>query len=220
MLISSRLATAFAIICLGAPAAAHAGVTFSSTAFDAAPSAGQTLVLDFDSPPAAGYNFSGGGVYQGLTPNVAAPPAGDQTKYAAVLGGETATLSSSLDLASLSLYIGSIDQYNTITFSGSNGFSQNLTGADLYHPADGDQSSADTNRRFDFSFDDVAVDKVTFQSSGNSFEFDNIAATPVSAAPEPEAWALMMLGVAMIGGMIGMHKRASVDPRTSHAHAA
>ena len=211
MLGSSKLLLFTLASALIAPAAAQAGVTFTSAAYDSAPPGDQTLVVDFDHDPAPGFTFAGGGVYQGLSANVAAPPSGDDTKYEAVLGGDSGSLTSVRDLSSLSLYIGSIDKYNTITFSGTDGFSRSLTGDELYQPADGNQSAAETNRRFDFHFDNVDVNKVTFQSTANSFEFDNIAAGTVSAAPEPGAWALMILGVGMMGWMLGVRKRLATD---------
>lgn len=186
---------------------AQAGITFSSTPYDSAPAAGQSIIADFDTAPAQGFSFTGGGVYQGLTPNVAAPPAGDTTQYEAVLGGQSALLTSAADLTSLSLYIGSIDTYNTVTFSGNNGFSESFTGSELYQPANGNQSAADTNRRFNFNFGGEAVNKVAFSSSQNSFEFDNIAAEVVSAAPEPGVWALMFAGVAMLGMVLRVRPR-------------
>ena len=197
---------------LVAPVAAQAGVSVSSTPFDSAPGAGQVVVADFDSAPADGFTFSGGGIYQGLTPSVAAPPAGDSTKFAAVTTGNTATLSSLLNLSSLSLYIGSIDAYNTITFSGDGGFTKSYTGAELYQPANGNQSSGETNRRFDFAFDGVDVNTVKFDSSANSFEFDNIAVSTVSAAPEPGVWALLIAGVAMMGAALRFGRKRQVGP--------
>lgn len=209
MIAASRISTIALTIALLAPAAARAAISFNSSAYDSAPAHGQALVVDFDDPNAAGFAFTGGGIYQGLTANVAAPPAGDVTHYAAVLGGQVATLTSSQDLSSFSLYIGSIDRYNTLTFSGPDGFSKSYTGADLYLPANGDQGAGETNRRFDFDFDGVKVNQVSFQSSENSFEFDNIAVRTVSAAPEPGVWLLMMLGVAMLGAVLGRRERAA-----------
>lgn len=60
--------------------AAQAGVIFSSVAYDAAPSPGEVMVVDFDHPNAAGYSmtWSGAGLYQGpLVSGIAAPPYGE-----------------------------------------------------------------------------------------------------------------------------------------------
>ena len=192
-------AAAFTLLSAGV---SHAAIQVSSLAYDAPLSPGQTLVADIDDPTAAGYSLIGGEVHQGpLVVGVAAPPAGDTSKYLAVTSSETATFSSDKALTSLSVYIGSLDTYNNITFDGANGFTETLTGTELLDsitasPSSGDQFSGQTNRRFYFTFGGDAVDKVLFQSSGNSLEFDNIA---VSAAPDPSTWALMIAGVGLAG---------------------
>ena len=182
------MGAAMAFTLLGA-GVGHAAVQVSSVAYDA-PTPGQVLVADIDDPTAAGYSLTGGEVHQGpLVVGVAAPPAGDTSKYLAVTSTETASFTSARNLTSLSVYIGSLDSYNSITFDGANGFTQTLTGTELLDsinaaPSSGDQFSGLTNRRFDFSFGADSVDKVLFKSNGNSLEFDNIA---VSAAPEPSS---------------------------------
>jgi hypothetical protein len=192
---------AVAVVLLADIGSASANVTFTSTAYDAPPAPGQTLVEDFDHPIAAGYSmtWSNAGLFQGpLVPGIAAPPVGDNTQYLAVFTGGSATLTSPGVLSSLSVYLGSIDSYNTITFQGEDGFSQSLTGSQLTAPANGDQSDATDNRRFFFDFDPSdLVDQVTFSSSGNSFEFDNIAANdPAAPVPEPVTLSLFAAGLA------------------------
>jgi hypothetical protein len=179
---------------------ANANVTYSSVAYDASPAAGQTMVEDFDHPIVAGYSmtWSNAGLFEGpLVPGIAAPPVGDNTQYLAVFTGGSATLTSPGILSSLSVYLGSIDSYNTITFQGEDGFSQSFTGGQLTAPASGDQSDATDNRRFFFDFDPSdLVDEVTFSSSGNSFEFDNIAANdPPAPVPEPITLSLFATGL-------------------------
>jgi hypothetical protein len=179
----------------------QAGAIYNSVAFDAAPAPGETMVMDFDNPIAAGYSmtWSNAGLFQGpLVPGIAAPPVGDASKYLSVFTGGIATLNTPGTLASLSVYLGSIDNYNTITFNGQNGFSQSFTGYQLYPPANGDQFAASTNRRLTFTFDPADfVNQVVFTSSGNSFEFDNIAANdPPARIPEPMTLALFVAGLA------------------------
>ena len=207
----SAIATA-AVLVAGA-SAAQAGVIFNpivnSVAFDAAPAPGETMVMDFDNPLAAGYSmtWSNAGIYQGsLVPGIAAPPLGDSTKYLSVYTGGIATLNAPGTLNSLSVYLGSIDSYNTITFNGKNGFSQSFSGSQLYAPANGDQFDASTNRRLYFTFDPADfVDQVVFSSSGNSFEFDNIAANdPPTNVPEPVTLSLFVAG---LGGAAGLRRR-------------
>jgi hypothetical protein len=196
-----RKCAAITVVLLAGIGSANANVTFSSTDYDAPPASGQTMVEDFDHPIAVGYSmtWSNAGLFQGpLVPGIAAPPVGDNTQYLAVFTGGSATLTSPGILSSLSVYLGSIDSYNTITFGGEDGFSQSFTGDQLTAPASGDQSDATDNRRFFFDFDPSdLVDQVTFSSSGNSFEFDNIAANdPAAPVPEPLTLSLFATGLA------------------------
>ena len=192
---------------------ANAAVTLDgSTAFDAALASGQTPVVNFDSPNAAGYTFAGstaGLIYNGADGehvNIAAPPFGDTSLYMALQTGQVATLNTPL-LKTLSLYIGSLDPTNSITFKGAGGFSQTFLGSSLFNPAEGNQSNGDNNRRFYFSFDAAdKVNQIVFTSGQNSFEFDNIGAL-ASGVPEPATWAMMLLGFGGIGFMLRSGKR-------------
>lgn len=192
---------AVAAALLATAASANASVIFTSVGHDAAPAPGETMVVDFDHPVAAGYSmiWSNAGLFQGpLVPGIAAPPVGDDTKYLSVFTGGSATLTAPGTLNSLSVYLGSLDSYNLITFHGQNGFSQSFTGDQLHPPANGDQFGDLTNRRFFFTFDPSdLVNMVIFSSSGNSFEFDNIAANdPPAAVPEPLTLSLFATGLA------------------------
>ena len=206
---SSTLAAMFAATAaLAAPALAHAAVGVSSVAFDAAPGANETLVATFDAPTAAGFTVTGGELHQGeLVVGVAAPPADDGSKYLAITQAETATFTSDAPMAALSVYLGSIDTYNSITFAGPGGFTQTLTGTDLISSGYGDQFSGEANRRFTFDFSADPVNSVTFNSNGNSFELDNIAVA-TSAAPEPGTWALMAAGVGLAGAALRRRRMA------------
>lgn len=88
---------------------AQVGITFSSTPFDSAPAARQSIIAEFETAPPQGFSFASSGVYQGLTLNVAAPPDRDATQYETRLGVQNALLSSAAILASLSLYIDLVD---------------------------------------------------------------------------------------------------------------
>jgi hypothetical protein len=195
----SKFATATALM-VACAAPAHAGViTYTSSPFDGAMKAGEIMVDTFDSPIAAGYSLtlSNAGIYQG-TSSVAAAPAGDSTKYLSVLGGGSATLTAPGTMKTMSLYLGSIDDYNTITFKGANGFSKTFDGDDINNPANGNQQAASTNRRYYFTFDpNDKINKVIFSSSGNSFEIDNIAVNdPPTDVPEPLTLSLFASGLA------------------------
>lgn len=176
-------------------------VTVTSSPLDVGPGPGETVVLDFESATApAGYSITGNnfGYYAATVPNVAAAPAGDTSQFLAVLGGGTATITLPQPLKSLSLYIGSVDAYNTITFSLSNNTTQVFTGTALPGGDNGDQTSGATNRRFFFTAEGTnRITGVTLASSQNSFEIDNLA---TSAVPEPAAWVMMIGGLALVGG--------------------
>jgi hypothetical protein len=206
----SGIATA-AFLMAGA-SAANAGVLYSWHPFDAAIAPGEVLVEDFDNPIAAGYSmtWSGAGLYQGpLVSGIAAPPVGDDTLYLSILTGGSATLTAPGIMHSMSLYIGSLDEYNSITFKGLNGFSQTFSGSGLTSPANGNQQAGSTNRRYYFDFDpNDLINQVIFASSGNSFEFDNIAVNdPPAKVPEPLTLSLFAAGLA---GVAGLRRRKAV----------
>ncbi len=209
--ILSRIATAAAFLIAGA-GAADAGVIYTWSPFDGAPAAGEAMVQTFDSPLAAGYSmsWSNAGLFQGpLVAGVAAPPVGDATKYLAVFTGGSATLTAPGTMNSLSVYLGSIDSYNSITFKGANGFIQTFSGSQLNSPANGNQIAASTNRRYYFDFDSSdLIDQVVFASTGNSFEFDNIAVNdPPTRVPEPVTLSLFAAGLA---GAAALRRRRTV----------
>jgi hypothetical protein len=206
----SGIATA-AFLMAGATAA-NAGVLYSWHPFDAAIAPGETMVMDFDNPVASGYTmtWSGAGLYQGpLVSGIAAPPVGDNTQYLSVLTGGIATLTAPGVMHSMSLYIGSLDDFNSITFKGANGFNQTFSGSGLNSPANGNQIAASTNRRYYFDFDPAdLINQVVFTSSGNSFEFDNIAVNdPPARVPEPLTLSLFAAGLA---GVAGLRRRKAV----------
>lgn len=182
---------------LAVAGSANAAVSIKSAPYDAELAAGEKLVVTFDAPNAGGYSFPGIATQSGSTGNAAAP-AGDATVFGYVMGGKSATLTTPV-LKSFSMYIGSVDTYNSITFKGLNGYEQTVSGADLVAHANGDQSSGGTNRRFYFDFGNDRVTEVTFSSGANSFEFDNIAA---GAVPEPATWAMLIVGFGFVGASL------------------
>ena len=194
---------------LAVAGSASAAVSITSKPFDAELAAGEKLVVTFDAPNAAGYSFSGIATQTGTSGNAAAP-AGDATEFGYVIGGKSATLTTPV-LKSFSMYIGSVDTYNSITFKGLNGYEETISGSDLVAQANGDQSSGGTNRRFYFDFGSDRVTEVIFSSSSNSFEFDNIAA---GAVPEPATWAMLIVGFGFVGASL-RRRHASVATVTA-----
>ena len=190
--------------------AASAAVSFSSNPFDTLPpTAGQVLVNNFDGLTNPSFNFSGGTIRIGNVTNVAAAPAFDSTHYEAAEFGNSFTLTGPI-LKSMSVYFGSLDTYNLITFKGAGGFTQSFTGSALFAPANGSRTSPSANRQFFFTFSAAdKVDQVVFSSGKPAFEFDNIFAA-VSGVPEPATWTMMILGFGMAGLLLRGERRKDV----------
>jgi len=201
MKIAAKTAVMAATISMTMAASAQAAVIVSFTSTDPGVLAGQQMVWDFDGVQHGDYGVSftpGSGlrsVAAGTT-STAAPPPGASGLYAAVRGGGTMTLSTP-DIMGLSLFMGSPDSYNWIRFNYADGGSETLNGVQLAGGAFGGNQSI--GRRMTYTFD-RAVASVVFGSSGDSFEFDNIAI--VSVVPEPATWAMMITGFGLAGAAL------------------
>jgi hypothetical protein len=179
----------------GTPYVSVPGLTSIAT-FD---SIAQTPYGQTSATPAftdGGGSWSGGGVVMenaGLDSlGLYAEPLNDTTNYMAVLGGQSETVTYNKLQSQMGLYWGSIDSYNVLTlFNGANSVTVPVPAF-----ASGGQSSSDSNQYFVIS--GFAFDKAVFSSNGNSFEFDNVAVSPV-ATPEPGTWAMLGLGFAALG---------------------
>jgi hypothetical protein len=167
-----------------------------------------------------GFDWSGNGqVVQPPTTGSSAVPFGDTSNfYMSVPGGGAETLTidklslNSPGLAALSLFIGSLDKYNSITFF-SGGLSQTILGTDLLDSVvagndanSGNQASDSTNRYFTFLFDNsTPVDAIEFDSKSNAFEFDNLNPAVIVAIqegggmPEPQVWIILLGGFVLLG---------------------
>lgn len=124
----------------------------------------------------------------------------DPNSYLAVLAGDTATLALGGSYTGVEIYLGSLDTYNTISFS--NGLS--FTGTQLASMATGgaaansNQTGGSSNGLFYFVFSpDEAATSVTFQSSSPSLEIAGVSAS--NTVPEPATWAMMLVGFAGLG---------------------
>jgi hypothetical protein len=211
---------AFAAIALAVASPASATTVLQRPLFAPDP---LTTVATFDSPTSPGYQFVvtgslASGVYgPGLTPAVAAPPAGDLTKFYAVLGGNVGSNfvtfesdnSTPLALTAFRFDVSSLDSYNTITFLDKNGNTvDSFTGEQLTDPpnhANGDQFSTMTNLRLIFFNFSAPVAEVKFESTQNSFEIDNVGVgvnniNPLGGpAPEPMTWMMLLTGFGVLG---------------------
>lgn len=196
----SMLAGAFALVFSGAASAVV--ITASDPGVTTTSVTGAT-VIDFNgiSEPACPYSSCVGDFeyVSGSVNGQYAEPAGIDSQYLTVPnpnqnGSAVFELGTSANY--FGLFWGSIDSYNTISFL-INGVYQDFTGTDVASiipgPADGDQTSSQTNRYINFNFGSEFYTAVKFASNGFAFESDNHAYATV---PEPGTLALFSLGLA------------------------
>jgi len=211
MRLIARLALAAVALAALTTTASAAVNLVSSTAFDSAPAAGESMVWNFDGIHDTAHFSYSGLTFAATDPGVAAEPAGDSSTFGAAEPGTNALFSVNpgFTLNTMSFYLGSLDQYNTLSFLHNGTLITSFTGSQLAVPAspDGDQAAGDTNRRYFFSMAaSDQVNQVLFTSSSPAFEFDNIAAA-ISAVPEPQTWAMMILGFGLIGVTLRRNRR-------------
>ena len=192
---------------------AHAAVVIpppTSNPFDVLPpAAGEVLVNNFDGTTNPLFTFSGGTIQTGNVANISAAPAGDLTHYEAAQFHNSFVIDGPV-LKSLSLYIGSLDAYNTITFNGAGGFTQSFTGLQLSAGANGSHTSPTANQQFFFTFGaSDKVDQIIFSSGKPAFEFDNVYAA-LGAVPEPATWTMLIMGFGSIGFMLRRQREKDV----------
>jgi hypothetical protein len=197
--------------CTVAGGVAQAATSISYVGYGTALSAGETLVTDFSNPNVLppGFTLAGTAAFLTGTSSVGAAPATsaatrDPGQYLSVEAGQYETLAAP-QIDDLSLYIGSVDGYNTLTFSLKDGSTQVYTGTQLASLVptnpDGDQQSKQTNGRYTFKFD-TPVTQIRFDSSSNSFEIADVAAVVPSGVPEPATWAMMLVGFGLLGAVL------------------
>jgi hypothetical protein len=142
-------------------------------------------------------------IAQGTT-SQRAQPAGTEGLYMSVprpnagpSGEVKLTLGTTADY--FGLFWGSIDDYNTIVFLREGTEVASFTGEDLIGAgADGNQSSAATNRYVNFVFQNELFDAVVLRSTDYAFESTNHAYR-VSGANVPEPGALALFGIGLAG---------------------
>jgi hypothetical protein len=203
------LAAALAASTLVFAAPASAAVVLSFTGGAQSPTSGYTVVDDFSSLAGLTNIIGDVQIKSGAADGNGAPPANVTplgNPYLSVLAGGSATYNFAAPVSAFQFDWGSIDTYNSLTINASDGSIVVVPGGSLFpNAANGDQIAAGTNGLFQVSSNSgQTFNSITFASSGNSFELDNLAVAPV---PEPATWAMMILGLGGIGA--GLRRRRS-----------
>ena len=205
---------------LAAVPAAAVVVTTAPGAPDPGMASGESLVVTFDAPNAPGVtNVTSGNVITaaGSIGGVRAAPAGtpNGNVYQSIGTGGSSTFDFSQftgvrGLTSASFYWGSVDAYNFVDLLDAGGaVVRTISGTDLPQ-FNGNQTASITNRRVFFTFSpDEDVTALRLRSTGMAFEFDNIAVA--GAVPEPETWAMLIMGLGMIGAVMRRPRRTAVS---------
>lgn len=106
--------------------------------------------------------------------------------------------------------LGSLDTYNRLTLRYEDNSQLVLSGGQIINGLSfpsGNQISGLTNGVVSYQIaSGPRLTGATFGSSGNSFEFDNLA---TAAVPEPATWALMIGGFGLVG--FGLRRRRRPD---------
>lgn len=125
-------------------------------------------------------------------------------------GSFTVDLTATAPARVFSFVLGTLDAFNSVTLNFANSASQTFTGGQILV---GDQNAstaigsppASGRVTYDFGTSDFLT-SITFASTQRAFEIDSLA----SAAPEPAAWALMILGFGIVGSALRRRRRTQV----------
>lgn len=204
-----KLAFAAAAVALLAPAAANAAIVFVFSGGASAPTPGFTVINTFNTAGEQGQ--VGGSGFLFLDPpangNGAPPASADGSTYLSVLGGGNASIALTGSVSKIQFDWGSIDAYNTLTLTTTGGGSVIVPGSNFINPANGNQGDNATNGVFSiYATAGEKFTNISFASSQNSFELDNLAV----GVPEPAAWAMMLGGFGLMGGAMRRRRRANV----------
>ena len=132
-------------------------------------------------------------VVSGNSSWVYAAPAGDNTDYLTTGTGSVA-LTYTNAISYLGFYWGSVDDYNTISLTRTDGTTEAFTGSSLASLGVTANSSQSAYVNF-FDESHLGWDKVVLSSTENAFEVDNIA----TATPEPASMAMLGAGLLALG---------------------
>lgn len=181
---------------------------------------GLTLFNDFDSS-------SGVNGVQGVDFDYKVPPSDTSgaviptsgtsgTPYLSVLGGGVAEILLP-NSGAFGFDWGSLDSYNKLTAYGfggefgTGGSVDFIPGFGFGAPANGNQVLPDTNGVFAvFGAGGEQFTKLVLTSRSNSFEIDNLM-TFKGPVPEPSTWAMMIVGLGMVGYAMRSRQRTKVS---------
>lgn len=197
--------TLLAASAIATPASAVTFVTDLGSTTTFAPTSGTLVDFNSDTLP-TGFTLSG--VYAlatGSSSSGATPAFSDGSRYLAVTTGGSATLQSATGYQSVSIFLGSIDTYNTIEILSTAGaVLKSYNGASFTASANGNQTLPSTNRRATFFAEaGETIGGIRFTSSSPALEVDNV----VFAVPEPSTWILMLMGFGLVGQAMRVRRR-------------
>ncbi|WP_242137134.1 PEPxxWA-CTERM sorting domain-containing protein [Sphingomonas sp. TREG-RG-20F-R18-01] len=196
---------------------ANAAVTMSFNSTGSSPTTGFTVIDTFTT--LAGLAITGS--VQIKTPPAdpsGAPPANSSpsgTSYLSVLAGGAATYTFASPVTGVQFDWGSVDTYNTLTLRGSFGTMTIVPGTTpnpAFPSTNGNQGFTGSGLFTALGSGDTFT-SITFGSSSNSFEVDNLAVR--SAVPEPASWAMMLAGFGLVG--FGLRHRTARARRLTYA---
>lgn len=188
---------------------ANAAIVFTFIPGGASPAGGFTVIDTFDTADGlTGSNFQ---IKVPPADGEGAPPANSipsGTAYLSVLGGGSATYTFAGDVMAFEFDWGSVDSYNTLTINSTGADPIIVPGLSFANAANGNQVDAGTNGLFRVTGTaGEHFNSITFSSTGNSFEVDNLAVS--AGVPEPASWALMILGFGGAGAALRSQRRRS-----------
>jgi hypothetical protein len=171
---------------------------------------GSTSLQNFEgfavgqTPPGSFGNVT---VEQGSVPNSFLDPDPNSTnKYLSVTTGLYTVAFAPAQV--FSFVLGSLDRYNSVKLSFSDGTFQTLTGAGIIGQADPGTPSPNFGQAGRVTYDmggGSAIIGAQFHSAQPSFEIDDL----VTAAPEPATWGMMILGFGLAGAQLRSRRRSA-----------
>ena len=209
-----------AVAALAASTSVQAAVTVSFQGGGSTLPFGAVVIEDFSSFMAGASIGTNAQVFSASANGLAARPNfGSMGNFGAVLGSPTDG-SYLINFAPTSVFtfaLGSLDTYNTLSLTLTDNSIITYIGGqiinDLSFPS-GDQISGQTNGRVTYTQNGGPLIKsALFQSTENSFEFDDLAVG--GAVPEPATWAMMLFGFGVVGSALRARRAARSAPSFS-----